>query len=152
MVPLTFPNNWLADLLPNVFGSVAPYVLDQQGNVLERLPSNLGQITKGLDFLGDVQPSSDQGRTLNLSAGGVLILAHQPVPAGQRIRVVLALPGDDSPIEITGQVGRVRSLSDRVHEVAIEFVEGNIGVQRTLLDYIEERVSGDPEPVGPMSA
>jgi c-di-GMP-binding flagellar brake protein YcgR len=100
----------------------------------------------------DVQPSNDQGRTLNLSAGGVLILAHQPLPTGQRVRVVLALPGDDSPIEITGQVGRVRSLSDRVHEVAIEFVEGNIGVQRTLLDYIEERVSGDPEPVGPMSA
>jgi c-di-GMP-binding flagellar brake protein YcgR len=100
----------------------------------------------------DVQPSSDQGRTLNLSAGGVLILAHQPLPAGQRIRVVLALPGDDSPIEITGQVGRVRSLSDRVHEIAIEFVEGNIGVQRTLLDYIEERVNGEPEPVGPMSA
>jgi c-di-GMP-binding flagellar brake protein YcgR len=101
----------------------------------------------------DVQPSLDQGRTLNLSAGGVLILAHQPLPTGQRIRVVLALPGDDSPIEITGQVGRVRSLSDRVHEIAIEFVEGNIGVQRSLLDYIEERVDdGDPEPVGPMSA
>jgi c-di-GMP-binding flagellar brake protein YcgR len=101
----------------------------------------------------ELQPSSDHGRTLNLSAGGVLILAHQPLPAGQRVRVVLALPGDDSPIEITGQVGRVRSLSDRVHEVAIEFVEGNIGVQRTLLDYIEERVNGgDLEPVGPMSA
>ena len=100
----------------------------------------------------DIQPSSDQGRTLNLSAGGVLILAHQPLPSGQRVRVVLALPGDDSPIEITGQVGRVRSLSDRVHEVAIEFVEGNIGVQRTLLDYIEERVLDQPEPVGPMSA
>ena len=100
----------------------------------------------------DVQPSRDQGRTLNLSAGGVLILAHQPLPAGQRIRVVLALPGDDSPIEITGQVGRVRSLSDRVHEIAIEFVEGNIGAQSTLLDYIEERVSGAPEPVSPMSA
>jgi c-di-GMP-binding flagellar brake protein YcgR len=100
----------------------------------------------------DVQPTSDQGRTLNLSAGGVLILAQQPLPTGQRIRVVLALPGDDSPIEITGQVGRVRSHSDRVHEVAIEFVEGNIGAQRTLLDYIEERVSRDPEPVGPMSA
>jgi c-di-GMP-binding flagellar brake protein YcgR len=99
----------------------------------------------------DEQPSTDQGRTLNLSAGGVLILAHQPLPTGQRVRIVLALPGDDSPIEITGQVGRVRSLSDRVHEIAIEFVEGNIGVQRTLLDYIEERVH-DPEPVGPMSA
>jgi c-di-GMP-binding flagellar brake protein YcgR len=100
----------------------------------------------------DVQPTRDHGRTLNLSAGGLLILAHQPLPAGQRIRVVLALPGDDSPIEITGQVGRVRSLSDRVHEIAIEFVEGNIGVQRTLLDYIEERVDGETEPVGPMSA
>ena len=100
----------------------------------------------------DEQPTREQGRTLNLSAGGVLILAHQPLPQGQRIRVVLALPGDDSPIEITGQVGRVRSLSDRVHEVAIEFVEGNIGVQRTLLDYIEERVNSAPEPVGPMSA
>jgi c-di-GMP-binding flagellar brake protein YcgR len=100
----------------------------------------------------DTQPARDHGRTLNLSAGGVLILAHQPLPAGQRIRVVLALPGDDSPIEITGQVGRVRSLSDRVHEVAIEFVEGNIGVQRTLLDYIEERVADSPEPVGPLSA
>ena len=97
----------------------------------------------------DVQPTSEQGRTLNLSAGGVLILAHQPLPTGQRVRVVLALPGDDSPIEITGQVGRVRSLSDRVHEVAIEFVEGNIGVQRTLLDYIEERVATSPSPSAP---
>jgi hypothetical protein len=99
------------------------------------------------------QPSPGQGRTLNLSAGGVLILAHEPLPHGQRIRVVLALPGDDSPIEITGQVGRVRSISDRVHEIAIEF-EGDVGVQRTLIDYIEERVDGDgdPEPVSPMSA
>jgi hypothetical protein len=39
-----------------------------------------------------------------------------------------------------------------VHEIAIEFTEGNIGAQRKLLDYIEERVDGDPEPVGPMSA
>ena len=100
----------------------------------------------------DEQPSRDQGRTLNLSACGVLILAQQPLPAGQRIRVVLALPGEDSPIEITGQVGRVRSLSDRAHEVAIEFTEGNLGAQRTLLDYIEERVNREPEPVGPMSA
>jgi c-di-GMP-binding flagellar brake protein YcgR len=99
----------------------------------------------------DIQPARDQGRTLNLSAGGVLILAHKPLPSGQRIRVVLALPGDDSPIEITGQVGRVRSLSDRMHEVAIAFVEGNIGVQRTLLDYIEARISV-PEPLSPMSA
>ena len=30
----------------------------------------------------DVQPSRDQGRTLNLSAGGVLILAHQPLAHG----------------------------------------------------------------------
>jgi c-di-GMP-binding flagellar brake protein YcgR len=100
----------------------------------------------------DLQPSREQGRTLNLSAGGVLILAHEPLPQGQRIRVVLALPGDDSPIEITGQVGRVRSHSDRVHEIAIEFTEGNIGAQRKLLDYIEERVDGDPEPVSPLSA
>jgi hypothetical protein len=101
----------------------------------------------------DLQPSREQGRTLNLSAGGVLILAHEPLPQGQRIRVVLALPGDDSPIEITGQVGRVRSISDRVHEIAIEF-EGDVGVQRTLIDYIEERIDGDgdPEPVSPMSA
>jgi c-di-GMP-binding flagellar brake protein YcgR len=99
----------------------------------------------------DEPPRRSQGRTLNLSAGGVLILAHEPPPAGQRIRVVLALPGDESPIEITGQVGRVRSLSDRVHEVAIEFVEGNVGAQRQLLDYIEERVH-DSEPVGPMPA
>jgi c-di-GMP-binding flagellar brake protein YcgR len=116
-----------------------------------RFPRIAEELVVRYDAL-DEQPTSDQGRTLNLSAGGVLILAHQPLPTGQRIRVVLALPGDDSPIEITGQVGRVRSLSDRVHEVAIEFVEGNVGVQRTLLDYIEERVGAEPEPVGPMSA
>jgi hypothetical protein len=38
-----------------------------------------------------------------------------------------------------------------VHEVAIAFIEGNLGVQRTLLDYIEARVI-TPEPVSPMSA
>ena len=116
-----------------------------------RFPRIAEELVVRYEALDDPPPAREQGRTLNLSAGGVLILAHQPLPAGQRIRVVLALPGDDSPIEITGQVGRVRSLSDRVHEVAIEFVEGNVGVQRTLLDYIEERVN-DPEPVGPMSA
>jgi c-di-GMP-binding flagellar brake protein YcgR len=124
----------------------------RQGAERRRFPRIAEELVVRYEPL-DVQPSRDQGRTLNLSAGGVLILAHQPLPQGQRIRVVLALPGDDSPIEITGQVGRVRSLSDRVHEIAIEFVEGNIGAQRKLLDYIEERVDGgDPEPVGPMSA
>ena len=125
----------------------------RHGAERRRFPRIAEELVVRFEPLAD-QPSLEQGRTLNLSAGGVLILAHEPLPHGQRIRVVLALPGDDSPIEITGQVGRVRSLSDRVHEIAIEFFEGNIGKQSRLLDYIEERLDsgGDPEPVSPMSA
>ena len=54
---------------PVVFGSMAPYILDQHGNVLERLPSNLGQVPGALDFRGDVQPSSDFSHVFFSSLG-----------------------------------------------------------------------------------
>ena len=58
---------------PNVFGSMAPYILDQHGKVLERLPSNLEGVAGGLDFLGDVQPSADFSHVFFSSLGPAFV-------------------------------------------------------------------------------
>ena len=52
---------------------------------------------------------------------------------------------------LSARIVRVRSLSDQSHETAVEFVGGDAGAQRALLDYISERAGYEPD-MGPRIA
>jgi hypothetical protein len=98
-------------------------------------------------------PSAPPGaRTLNFSAGGVLFLSPTPLEAGQDVDIVLRLPNDREDLPFAARVVRVRSVSDRSHEVAAEFLGGDAGSQRALLDYIEARAGFTPDPGPRISA
>ncbi len=92
---------------PVLFGSVAPYVLDQHGNVLERLPSNLGEVPKGVEFIGDVQPSSDFSHVFFSSLGPAFVDGARIAPPGSayddnrltgKVEVISTAPGGGGPI------------------------------------------------------
>ena len=57
----------------------------------------------------------------------------------------------DEDLALEARVVRVRTLSDVAHETAVEFVGGDAGAQRALLDYIAERAGDDPD-LGPAIA
>jgi c-di-GMP-binding flagellar brake protein YcgR len=90
-------------------------------------------------------------RTLNFSAGGLLFVSPTLVEAGRDVELVLRLPGDDEDLALAARVVRVRTLSNVAHETAVEFVGGDAGAQRALLDYIAERAGDDPD-LGPAIA
>jgi c-di-GMP-binding flagellar brake protein YcgR len=91
------------------------------------------------------------GRTLNFSAGGVLLISPTILPIGQSVDLVLRVPDDDSGLRLDARVIRVRSLSDTHHEIAVEFTGGDTSSQRALQVLLEERTGAlgiDPtEPI-----
>ncbi len=48
------------------------------------------------------------GQVLNLSLGGLFIKTSRPLPAGETIDVILHLPDEDEPIQVSAQVCWVR--------------------------------------------
>jgi c-di-GMP-binding flagellar brake protein YcgR len=93
-------------------------------------------------------PPAVEGRTLNFSAGGVLVASPTALDAGMDVDIVLRIPGEPSDLSFPARVVRVRTLSDTHHEVAAEFVGGDAAAQRALLRFIEARATPafDPGP------
>ena len=89
-----------------------------------------------------------QARTLNFSAGGVLFLVARPARGGRRRRHRAAAARRARGRSSYRRASvRVRTLSDRVHEIAVEFAGGDAGSQRALLEFIEaRRRRGCPSP------
>jgi c-di-GMP-binding flagellar brake protein YcgR len=79
------------------------------------------------------------GRTLNFSAGGILLISPTILPIGQAVDLVLRIPDDDSDLKLDGRVLRVRSLSDTHHEIAVEFTGGDTASQRAMQELLEVR-------------
>jgi c-di-GMP-binding flagellar brake protein YcgR len=79
------------------------------------------------------------GRTLNFSAGGIMLISPTLLPIGQAVDLVLRVPDDNSDLRLDGRVLRVRSLSDSHHEIAVEFTGGDTSSQRALQELLEER-------------
>jgi c-di-GMP-binding flagellar brake protein YcgR len=88
------------------------------------------------------RPNDDEpidGRTLNFSAGGIMLISPTLLPIGQAVDLVLRVPDDNSDLRLDGRVLRVRSLSDSHHEIAVEFMGGDTSSQRALQELLEER-------------
>jgi uncharacterized protein (TIGR02266 family) len=51
------------------------------------------------------------GLTQDLSGGGIFVATHQIRPVGERIKVLLTLPGQTQPFEILTEVRWVRGTS-----------------------------------------
>jgi c-di-GMP-binding flagellar brake protein YcgR len=88
------------------------------------------------------RPNEDDhfdARTLNFSAGGILLISPTILPIGQAVDLVLRIPDDDSDLKLDGRVLRVRSLSDTHHEIAVEFTGGDTASQRAMQELLEVR-------------
>jgi len=95
------------------------------------------------------EPERD-GRTLNFSAGGVLLLLDEYIDQGCDLQVALAFD-DDTVVRFAARVVRIRTLSDHTHEIAAEFIGGSAEEQRRLQEQIARRTNTAPAPP-PLSA
>lgn len=79
-------------------------------------------------------------RTANLSTGGLYLEGTTPHPPGTQVRLRFALPGDDAPIEVTGEIMpagkdvdlgmgvRFLDLKPQDHDRIDRFIEDAVGL------------------------
>jgi type IV pilus assembly protein PilZ len=70
----------------------------------------------------------------NISRGGVFVNTAQPLAVGTPVRLLVSLPDQDVPIEVSGRVLRVQEASSGTPGMGIEFVD--------LAPEVRERIDG----------
>lgn len=75
------------------------------------------------------------GRTLNVSASGILLETHFPIQADYE--VILGIGLHDELVDIKGRPVHIRSRTNGVYEVGIEFVAPDAAAQRLVREFIE---------------
>ncbi len=120
----------------------------RRGSERRRFVRVADEVVVSVTRCGDQEPND--GRTLNFSAGGVLLALPEPLPVGTDVDVVLRIEADRL-LPLQARVVRVRTLSDHCHEVACELRGGSVAEHRELQQLIAERVSA-PAPIAPQPA
>jgi c-di-GMP-binding flagellar brake protein YcgR len=103
-------------------------------------------------LVASVEPTGSSpadGHTLNFSVGGVLLLLETFIEPGTELRIVLQLDEADEQMAFQARVVRCRTQSDHAHEIAAEFVGGQVADHRRLQDEISRRVGREPVPPAP---
>jgi c-di-GMP-binding flagellar brake protein YcgR len=103
-------------------------------------------------LVASVEPtglSAADGHTLNFSVGGVLLLLETFIEPGTELRIVLQLDEAGEQMAFQARVVRCRTQSDHAHEIAAEFVGGQVADHRRLQDEISRRVGRQPVPPAP---
>jgi uncharacterized protein (TIGR02266 family) len=85
------------------------------------------------------------GLTQDLSGGGVFVATNQIRPVGERIKVLLTLPGQTEPFEILTEVRWIRSstLSRGVDDpgMGLRFLQMSPRARKVIGDFITQRDS-----------
>ncbi len=94
----------------------------------------------------DVTMSSEHnfysGFAENISSGGLFIATHLLKPVGERLEIVLTLPGAPEPIRAMGEVRWVREYSERSNVppgVGIRFVNLPDDAARAIEAFVKDR-------------
>jgi len=85
------------------------------------------------------------GLTQDLSGGGIFVATNQIRPVGERIKVLLTLPGQTEPFEILTEVRWVRgtSLSGGSEEpgMGLRFLSMSPRAHKAISDFLTQRDS-----------
>jgi len=85
------------------------------------------------------------GLTQDLSGGGVFVATHQIRAVGERIKVILTIPGQAEPFEILTEVRWVRgtSLSYSAEDpgMGLRFLQMSAHARKVIADFITKRDS-----------
>ena len=116
--------------------------MHRRGNERRRFVRIDDEVVASVERTGE---AGRDGRTLNFSAGGVLLLLDQYIDQGCDLSVALAFD-DDTVVRFAARVVRIRTLSDHSHEIAAEFIGGSAAEQRQLQQQIARRAPSAPPP------
>ncbi len=116
----------------------------EDGRLFMRLSQTVNvsyRIVKTPEFTEDVlraAPPAEYSVTKNISAGGLLFIAHERLPAGAILEVKVELPGDEEAVECLAKVLRHQELGDkRLWETAVCFLDLSTAMRSRLEKYIE---------------
>jgi len=80
------------------------------------------------------------GRSLNISANGMLLEVDRVIPGDGRVRIHFYLPGDAAPLQITGEVMRAE-FTGSMARYGVRFVEMNDTERERVEQFVQRRRS-----------
>jgi uncharacterized protein (TIGR02266 family) len=92
-----------------------------------------------------IHAGSHAGVTKNICGGGVFVATMRSVPVGERVVVVLTIPGDSEPVEAVAEVRWSRpfeALDDRPAGLGLRFIDTPL---RAAILVRELQRSGQPD-------
>jgi hypothetical protein len=75
------------------------------------------------------------GRTLNISAKGIMLETHLPCTPGQHLLITIGL--EEDLVDIKGKVKHAEQQDEKIFRAGIEFVEIDDEGNRVLLNYLK---------------
>jgi len=92
---------------------------------------------------GQGQPKGMIAQTINVSAGGLLILTKEPLPLNESLNVALDLYQNNQPIRMICRIVRcLPSKNEGSFEVGLMFVSMGVDERRRLQAHIDKQSSG----------
>lgn len=80
------------------------------------------------------------GRSLNISANGMLLEVDRVLPGDGKVRIHFYLPGDPAPLQVTGEVMRAE-FTGAMAKYGVRFVEGDDAQRERILQFVQRRRS-----------
>ena len=91
---------------------------------------------------GQGQPGGMIAQTINVSAGGLLILTKEPLPLNETLNVALDIYQNNKPIRMICRIVRCQpSKNEGSFEVGLMFVLLGIEERRRLKEHVEKQPS-----------
>ena len=82
------------------------------------------------------------GRSLNISANGMLLEVDRVLPGDGKVRIHFYLPGDPAPLQITGEILRAE-FTGAMAKYGVRFVEMSDEQRARVEQFVQRRRSRD---------
>ena len=86
--------------------------------------------------------STEEGKSRNLSAGGILLHHENPLEVPSYIIVSFSLPDSSEKLDFIGKVVRIEEIPQGGYEIGIMFMKMILGEFNAIQKFISEKTSG----------
>ena len=79
--------------------------------------------------------------TKNISAGGLVFAASEPIPIGAVVELKIELPAVKEPIECVGRVVRIKEIeAEQIYDIAVCFLDLSGAARQKLVQFVQEEI------------
>jgi uncharacterized protein (TIGR02266 family) len=81
------------------------------------------------------------GSTANLTVYGLSLETETPVPADAEVKVVIEMPGDEKPLEVSGHVASLARRKDEPPGFGVEFDDLEESARARIAEFVDDALA-----------